>query len=128
MLDCDQKIRSEYVSYQKILDLDKMGLDVDQLPFIKRYPYEDEQEFRIVYTDRNKVAEVKEFKIALSAIKRISLSPWMPQALSKSVVSTLRSIDGCASLKISRSTLVENKKWKSIAKRLQAASLTSASA
>jgi hypothetical protein len=113
----NQKIRSGSIRYEKIDDLKQIIPDTDQLPFIKRFPYQDEKEFRIIYTDCDASIEAKDFEIDLSSIGRISLSPWMPSPLSKSVVTILRSIEGCERLKISRSTLIENEKWKTIAKR-----------
>jgi hypothetical protein len=112
------KIRCGQVRYEMIVNMKHIDLEIDKLPFLKRYPYQDEREFRIVYTDCDLFAEVKGFEIDLGAITRISLSPWMPSSLSESVASTLRLIDGCSDLKVSRSTLVENEKWKDIAKKV----------
>lgn len=111
------KVKSGSVSYPTIIEMKGITPHVAQLPFLKRYPYQDEKEFRIVYTDSDQVTEAKEFDIDLGAITKINLSPWLPLPLSKSVVSSLRAIDGCSRLKIYRSTLVENENWKTIGKR-----------
>jgi hypothetical protein len=113
----NDKVRSGLVNYRTIVDLMSDKTETDEFPFLKRYPYQDEREFRIVYTDCNQSVDFKEFGINLNAIDRIHLSPWMPLSLSKSVASALRSIEGCGSLKVSRSTLIENEKWKSAARR-----------
>jgi hypothetical protein len=118
----NRKIRANTVNYEKIDILSSIIPTTDQLPFLKRYPYQDEKEFRIIYTDYDVSADSKDFGIDLSAIGRISLSPWMPSSLSKSVARTLRSIKGCEKLKVSRSTLIENEKWKAIAKEAQVTS------
>jgi hypothetical protein len=91
---------------------------VGDLPFLKRLPYKDKHEFRIVYTDRNHAIEYKDYKIALGWIYRITLSPWMSQTLVNSVKKTLRTIDRCVRLKVVRSTLINNDSWKAITGRL----------
>jgi hypothetical protein len=53
----------------------------------------------------------------LSSISRITLSPWLPSALSDHVKDTLRSIPGCAKLSIARSTLISNQEWKNLGER-----------
>jgi len=59
--------------------------------------------------------EAKDFDIELSWIRRITLSPWMSDALKESVKKTLRGInDDCRRLSISRSTLVGNDVWKGL--------------
>ena len=84
----------------------------DELPFIKRYPYKDEKEFRILFVDRDEIREFKELAISLSWIKRITLSPWMPKPLANGVVSALKGIKGCGKIPVVRSTLIENESWK----------------
>jgi hypothetical protein len=87
-------------------------LTVDELPFLKRFPYQDEQEFQAVYTGMDEPAEFKGFPISLSCIRRITLSPWLSSALVESVKTTLKRIPGCEFSKVYRSTLVDNEAWK----------------
>jgi hypothetical protein len=103
------------VTYKKIDTLVGLRPKVDELPFIKRHPYRDEKELRIVLTLSSPYPDAGRFTMDLGCIHRISLSPWMPQPLSDSVKETIRSIDGCENLRISRSTLVENDRWKGVA-------------
>ena len=95
----------------------KRAPPVDMLPFLKRKPYEDEREYRLIYLDREKAVESREYGIELACIKQITLSPWMPRALSTPVKETLKSIRGCSRLAIVRSTLIENERWKAGALR-----------
>ncbi len=85
------------------------------LPFLKRDPFRDEAEFRIIFADENEAIEHKDYLINLNCIRRITLSPWMTKTLSASVRTTLRSIEGCERIQVSRSTLVDNEKWQSLA-------------
>ena len=108
----DPRFRCDSVIYRMINTVTTKGFKTDQLPFVKRFPYRDEKEFRILFVDMAENNEFKQFGIPLSSIKRITLSPWMPKALVTAVKSTLKSIKGCQKLRVNRSTLVENERWK----------------
>lgn len=103
------------VRYHFIKDLDPSAIALDELPFIKRKPYEDEREYRLLHVSRDEQVERRDVPIRLDCIDKVTLSPWLPYDLGQSFKKTLRAIPGCAKLKIVRSTLVENKSWKSIA-------------
>jgi hypothetical protein len=119
-LKSDCNVRAELVKYTKLEDLQrKQAIACDELPFLKRWPYGDEREFRVVYTNLSDSVAAKDYPIALSSIRRITLSPWMPKALSASVKSTLRSIDGCSRIKVFQSTLVSNELWKKFTEKAQ---------
>ena len=114
----DDNIRSEQVRYEQVKNIGALQLKIDELPFVKRWPYRDEQEFRILYLDKKSPVESREYDIDMSCIRRITLSPWMPGMLKESVRQTLRAIDGCSNLEIAQSTLIENETWKNVASRL----------
>jgi len=114
-------IRLGLVRYRKIKELTaSKSIDVETLPFLKRLPYEDEREFRVVYVSKSSAVEFKDYPVKVAWIRRITLSPWMSRALAASVRDNLRAIEGCARLKISRSTLVDNETWKSCTANVQA--------
>jgi hypothetical protein len=113
-------IRHDAVAYRQIRDARAIpSVDVESLPFLKRAPYSDEREYRIVYTGEKLAAEHRAYDVPLSCIRRITLSPWMPQSLSRSVIQSLRAIEGCRRLPIVRSTLVENETWKSLTAKVR---------
>jgi hypothetical protein len=114
----DQHIMVDTVAYCTVKHLMGQRPSVDKLPFIKRAPYSDEEEFRIIYKDKGSEISAKEFHIDLSSIARIKLNPWMPLPLVKSVERTIRSINGCSGFNISQTTLLENDMWKNIANSL----------
>jgi hypothetical protein len=112
-------IRSNIVQY---LTLDKMRekkrnkkLAVNDLPFLKRYAYGHEEEFRIIYESKATKLRTLDIDILLSSIDTITLSPWISEALSANVKRTLKSIQGCSKLRIVRSTLISNEEWKKFA-------------
>ena len=114
--ESDPQTRSGKMTYSKIGDIRRQkSFDIQRLPFLKRAPYEDEGEFRVVYVDKDRVLEVKDYPIELSWIRRITLSPWIDKELFTSVKQTLHSIGGCSRIQISRSTLIENEQWRRLA-------------
>lgn len=111
-------IRADHVTYKLIRELKSNLPAVAELPFIKRKQYEDEEEFRIIYENRNKLYNSKDFKIDLQCIERITLSPWLPRSISKTIKEVIRDIDGCNSIELIRTGVIENKVWKNIASKL----------
>jgi hypothetical protein len=105
-------IRKGPVKYKRVKDVQSFRPAVTELPFLKRHPYRDEKEFRIIYTDQKEEIETKGFDIDLACIERVTLSPWMPKSLKDAVKSTIHSIPGCEKMKVFRSTLLENEQWK----------------
>lgn len=109
----DQRFDYRSVEYKTINCASASGIETQNLPFIKRYPYQDEREFRLIFVDYHKSLGAQKLDIPLKAVKRITLSPWMPKALADSIKPVLKGIRGCKNLKIYRSTLIENERWKS---------------
>ena len=107
------------VNYMGIKQLKEHRVKLEELPFLKRTPYKDEREYRIIYVNNNDVMENQTIDIRISWIKRITLSPWTPKALAYSARDVLKSIVGCSNLTIFRSTLIESEKWKSAVGRIQ---------
>ena len=118
VFDKDNRIEHGRMQYSLIKDmeesLEKLPLEASRLPFLKRYPYRGEKEYRVIYVDTEKRLRSKSYDIDLSLIKWIRLSPWMPKPLVKSVKETLKSIRGCSELEIDRSTVTDSKRWKGI--------------
>lgn len=116
----DQRVKHGTIDY-KLLDEIRgiKTVDTDDLPFMKRHPFKDECEFRVVYTDMKEAPAFKNFSIDLDWVKRITLGPWMSDGLADSVKETLRSIDGCKAVKIARTTLIENETWKGLTTKVR---------
>lgn len=101
------------MDYLTLAKAKKRRFKIDELPFVKRYGYKPENEFRAVYTSLKDECQSLDVPIRLESIRSISLSPWMHGSLAESTVKAIRSVDGCAKLKVSRSTLISNEQWKS---------------
>ncbi len=105
-------LRMGPVTYLTLADLRGESVRLRDLPFLKRYAFEHENEFRIIYESRAKRLSKLDIGIPLSSIDRITLSPWIHPDLSNHVKTTVRSIHGCSDLSIARSTLISNDEWK----------------
>lgn len=108
-------LRAEDVKYKTINSLKSCAPLQSDLPFLKRYAFVDEKEFRLFHGTTEKGELTFRIHLPLKAIKRITLSPWLPDSVVHNIKSTLKSIEGCNSLKIYKSTLVENENWKKFA-------------
>jgi hypothetical protein len=103
------------VSYRKIADLPRRKPRLEQLPFLKRQPYGDECEFRMIYEDKKNEMETKAFAISVRTITRVTLNPWLSPPLAAAVKRAIKTIPGCAALKVYQTTLLENETWKKAA-------------
>ncbi len=86
----------------------------EELPFIKRFAFIDESEYRVVFESADEVLPSKPIPVSLASIRSISLSPWLHESLAQATKDAIHSIDGCSRLKVFRSTLVSNEEWKAI--------------
>jgi hypothetical protein len=93
-------------------------IDPERLPFMKRWPYGDEQEYRAIFSDEVEERVAFDVPIQLEAIRRITLSPWLSPALVPAVRSSIKDLPDCAALKVYRSTLIDNDQWKKLTGRV----------
>jgi hypothetical protein len=100
------------VKYFEIKRLSKEPQHIEQLPFLKRYPYRDEQEFRVIYTTDRKDTSMA-IPFPLVAVRRITLSPWFTEEEIQAGKRAVRQIDGCSKINVYRTTVLENENWKS---------------
>lgn len=110
-------VHTRKVKYMLLTESRKQPLRITDLPFLKRYAYKHENELRTIYQSKTRSLNSLDVSFPLSSISRITLSPWLPLALSDHVKHTLRNIPGCAKLSIARSTLISNQEWQSLGDR-----------
>ncbi|MEW5733377.1 MAG: DUF2971 domain-containing protein [Thermodesulfobacteriota bacterium] len=113
-VDGEAGIRHGPVMYKLMNEIRKSKPTIDDLPFVKRYGFRDEVEYRIIYEDKNKKLPTKDIDIDLNCIHKIVLSPWMPKAIVPSVKELIKSISGCSSINIFATGINENREWKRI--------------
>lgn len=102
------------VSYPLIRELREKRPELEKWPFLKRRPFKDEAEFRIVFESKTEHLRSRSVDIDLRAVRRVTLSPWLPEPVATSVTAIIRGIQGCAKLPVNRSSLVDNAGWKSV--------------
>jgi hypothetical protein len=101
----------KYLTLSQIRDKD---LAVKDLPFLKRYAFGNEDEFRMIFESESEALTSLDVDIPLECIDRVTLSPWLHPNLSDHVKALLRSIDGCPAMSFVRSTLIGNEEWKEL--------------
>ena len=106
-------VKFQEVTYLSLKELRDNRPTIADLPFVKRMPYKHEKEFRALWESESDKEFSLDVPIDISSITRITLSPWMHPSLRRNVVKLLKMIDGCKSIPIVRSTLIENTHWKS---------------
>ncbi len=115
-------VTTRMVDYKTIKTLRGKPIPVTDLPFLKRKPYIDECEHRVIFLDTDTAVEFKDIDIDLNWIDRITLSPWISPALRKSVEQALQAINAKAGdapkLKIYRSTLTGNSEWQALTENI----------
>jgi hypothetical protein len=108
-------LRAQRVTYRTLPEIrKKKRLASEDLPFLKRYAFESEDEFRMIYESKTAKVSKLDIAIPLSCIDRITLSPWIQTVLSSHLKRMLCSIEGCSGLQIVRSTLIGNEEWKTL--------------
>lgn len=108
-------LKHKQVEYRTIEQLKKLPPDREELPFLKRYAFCHEGEYRLFLASEQKGPPIHRISVPLSCIDRIVLSPWLPETVAKHVKETLKAIPKCSRMRVYRSTLVENEKWKKFA-------------
>jgi len=106
-------LRLEQVKYLKIKELRERDLSVDELPFVKRYPYKPEKEVRLVWESPTEQRDFLSVPFDLNAITDITLSPWLHKSLAPEIRAVLKEVARHKGLRITRSTLVGNDEWMS---------------
>lgn len=112
-------LKAQPVKYKKMTDMRKASISKEDLPFIKRYPYRDEREFRLFIAPSRPVKTGFRIAVPKTAISEIVLSPWLAKTVSDHTKSLLNKIKGRSGIKVFRSTLVDNGEWKSFGHKVK---------
>ena len=103
-------IRFGPVSYRRLRELKDEAIDVEQMPFTKRWPYRCEEEYRIIWESVEPALEF-EIDFDLRTINRITISQRMPDRVYATIREALRGTFNNPDQKINRSTIYQNKVW-----------------
>jgi len=106
-------IRAGEVEYLLLTQAEKLSDPrPEQLPFMKRAGFEPEDEYRVVAISADPQGPSLALPIDLTLINRITINPWLPDAIYQSVKSVLREIRDCDHIEITRSSLIDSQRWK----------------
>jgi len=100
------------IEYRLVRTVNKNRPEIEKWPFLKRKAFKDEGEFRIIYENQTSHERTKHVDIDLGTIKKVTLSPWLPDAVAESVQTLIKTIKGCEDLSVNRSSLIDNSGWK----------------
>jgi hypothetical protein len=87
---------------------------LEDLPYIKRAAFTDENEYRLIYESKTKNLTKLDVDIPLACINRITLSPWLHKSLVGPIKTAIKEIPGCEKFEVVRSSLIGNEEWKKI--------------
>jgi len=104
--------RAQKVDYRWIEELKTVRPDRSTWPFLKRKPFQDEEEFRIIFESTAERLTHRSIPIDLSCIRLVTLSPWLPSPLVPAVIAAIKAIPDCTSLRVQASSILENTDWK----------------
>lgn len=112
---CYEGLRAEPVQYKTLKELRAFPPKTNELPFLKRSAFGDEVEFRLFVASTADPGQPIRVRVPLTAVNRVMLSPWLPNTVADQVKGIIKSINGCKTLKVYKSSLVENEGWKRLA-------------
>lgn len=87
------------------------------LPFLKRYAFIDEAEFRLIYESDNPADQIHYVPLQRDWIESVTLSPWLPVTLTDTLKMALKSMTGCSNVRVQRTNLRDNAQWKELIPR-----------
>lgn len=104
-------VRIGSVDYKTIEQFRTGVFQLSQLPFIKRYPYRGENEFRIIYLSREKRAFERAFPIGKNCITKVIINPWIKDDDFIIQKNMIKNIPGCRELKVIKSKVLSSPSW-----------------
>jgi hypothetical protein len=107
-------VRAEKVHYRRLTEV--KYVPIKQYPFVKRYGFIDEEEFRFIYESKT-LRLGFEVPIELSCIQSIKVNPWLSPSQFRHVREVIHSLKDCGSLDITHSRLTNSETWKSAGDR-----------
>jgi hypothetical protein len=103
------------VLYKTINRLDKDIIEnkikLEHLPFIKRYAFRDEKEYRFLYASSKEEWQTFDINIDKGSISKIVMNPWMSYNVIRSVEKSIHQIDGCSDIIVAQTSLINNSEW-----------------
>jgi hypothetical protein len=112
-----EKLLFGKVNYKALSSIKDTSYETEEIPFLKRIAFVDEREFRLVCPCKSDSTVTRTFTLPADSIHSITINPWMPRTLAKSVADTLLELAAGRDYQVSQSTLIENEHWTEFANR-----------
>ncbi|MER9585242.1 DUF2971 domain-containing protein [Mesorhizobium sp. M0276] len=113
------KIRYEEVEYLKLDEVTQLSpSDIEDLPFVKRYGFKDEDEYRIVIETAAEQQQIIFIDCPHEWIDTVYINPWLYENQAQSLIETIREVPGCKKLKVKPSRLTDSTTWRKAAERI----------
>lgn len=90
------------------------GIPIEDIPFIKRTQYKDEEEYRIIYKGQKNKENYHSLGISPDCINSILFNPWIPTDMCKASADLLKSINGYFNVDIRRSPIIDSAGWRNL--------------
>jgi hypothetical protein len=114
-------IRAKNVSYLLLKDVDELDAnEFERLPFLKRWGFADEEEWRAIALSENPRDQSYSVPLRLDWINRVIVNPWMPLVLFEAVRKTVSELPDCSGVRVTRSSLIDNARWRAAGDDLKA--------
>ncbi|CAN7318828.1 DUF2971 domain-containing protein [Rhizobium ruizarguesonis] len=113
------EISYDEVNYLRLDEVKKLSPDhIKDLPFLKRYGFKDEDEYRIVIETVADQQPAIFINCPHAWIDTIYLNPWLYENQAQSLIETIREIPGCEKLNVKPSQLTDSTTWREAADRI----------
>lgn len=99
------------MEYIKISNLSKLNINMEKLPFYKRYPFRPEEEVRILKLDDQEQKAVFEVPCNVNIVESITLSDKIPQEIATFLKEKIKKINPNFKGDVYQSTLNKNDNW-----------------
>lgn len=110
----DKNVELKEVKYEKIQDLEGRKVALDELPYLKRYPYRAEAEERLLFKSTTAACRIYSLKLVPRTIKQVVVSPRLPPALAEVTKAAIKDAS-VHDVRVHRSTLLGNDRWMQLA-------------
>jgi len=118
-LEPGTEIRYGEVAYLKLDEVKELSRnDIENLPFLKRYGFKDEDEYRIVIETAADQQPAIFIDCPHEWIDSVYINPWLYEKQAQSLIETIREIPGCEGLDVRPSQLTDSTTWREAADRI----------
>ena len=95
------------IEYVRMSDIKKVIQKPEQIPFVKRYPYRNEEEYRVICESKRKVARPS-LNLPRTAIRKVTINQFLPREIFELIK---QKIEVQWNVPVNQSTIIKNTTW-----------------